>query len=158
GSYAGLTTVSTGTLANGIANALPITGALVVSPGASFDLAGFNQTVASITGLGTVTDSAAAAATFTINNAAADTFAGTLTDGSASTTTGKLALTKTGGGTLTLSAASTYAGPTVISTGAVADGTTNALPTGTALSVAGVATFDLAGFSQAVGLLTGTGL
>src|SRR5262249_58216020 len=84
-------------------NALATGTALAVSRGL-FDLAGFAQTVGSVTGSGTVTNSGAAA-TFTVNNAAADTFAGVLT--------GALALAKTGAGTLTVNASSNnYTGTT----------------------------------------------
>src|SRR5207302_953640 len=82
--YTGATTVSAGTLADGVANALPTGTALSVT--GTFDLGGYAQTVASVTGSGSVTDSGAAA-TFTVNNAGADTFAGALT--------GTVALTKT---------------------------------------------------------------
>src|SRR5439155_22166617 len=83
------------------------------------DLNGYAQTVASVTGSGTVTDSGAAA-TFTVNNAGADTFAGALT--------GVLALTKTAAGTLTLTGSSnTYSGATTISAGTLADAVANAL-------------------------------
>ncbi len=57
-SYTGTTTISAGKIANGIANALPIGTAL--SNSGTLDLAGFAQQVASITGSGVVTDSAAA--------------------------------------------------------------------------------------------------
>ncbi len=86
-----------GTLVSGITNVLPTTTALTVM--GTFDMAGFAQQVASITGNGIVTDSAAAA-NFTVNNSGADTFAGTMT--------GSLNLVKVNSGTLTLSGASTY--------------------------------------------------
>src|ERR1019366_3376498 len=104
------------------------------------DLAGFNQTLAGLTGTGTVTDSGTAA-TFTVNNAAADTFAGTLTGAN-------LSLAETGGGTLTLTSANTYGGSTTITASTLVDGVANALPVGTALTDAG--TLDLAGFNQTV--------
>ncbi len=144
-SYTGATTVSLGTLKAGIANALPTSTALSVT--GTFDLAGFAQQVASVTGSGIVTDSAAAA-NFTINNSGADTFAGTLT--------GSLNLVKSAAGTLTLSSASSYTGTTTISSGTIAIGVANALPTGTALSDAG--TLDLAGFAQQVASVTGSGV
>src|SRR5207253_2520077 len=109
--YSGATTITAGTIADGIANALPTATPLSVT--GTLDLAGFNQQVSSVTGAGTVTDSGAAA-TFTVNNAGADTFAGTLTGAN-------LALTKTGAGTLTLSNASTYGGSTTISAGTIAN-------------------------------------
>ena len=101
-----------GAIKLGIANALPTGTALSVT--GTLDLAGFGQQVASVTGSGTVTDSGAAA-TFTVNNAGADTFAGTIAGAN-------LSLTKTGAGTLTLTSANTYGGATTISAGTIANG------------------------------------
>ncbi len=143
--YTGATTISAGSIANGIANALPTSTALSVT--GTLDLAGFAQQVASVTGSGIVTDSSTAA-NFIVNNSGADTFAGTLT--------GSLALVKLNSGTLTLSSANTYTGATTISAGTIANGTANALPTSTALSVTG--TLDLAGFAQQVASVTGSGI
>src|SRR5262249_2788719 len=72
---AGSASVTGGTLADGAPNALPVGTVLSVS-GATFDLNRFGQTVASVTGTGTVTNNSATAATFTVSNAVADTFAG----------------------------------------------------------------------------------
>src|SRR5213076_2833472 len=66
---------------------------------------GFNETLASIGGLGTITSSAAAA-TLTVNNVADITFSGSLS--------GTLGLTKGGAGVLTLTANNTYTGTTTI--------------------------------------------
>ncbi len=102
-----------------------------------------------MTGTGVVTDSDAAdaAAVFTINNGATDTFAGSLT--------GNLDLTKSNSGTLTLSSANSFGGTTTISAGILTDGIVNALPAGTGLIVSG--TLDLAGFAQQVASVTGSG-
>ncbi len=71
--YSGPTTVSAGTLKDGIANALPTGTTLTVSGTGIFDLGGFAQTVAGLADGGvntsTVTDSGATA-TFTVNDAA----------------------------------------------------------------------------------------
>ena len=60
--YSGTTTVSAGTLKDGVANALPIAGTLTVTAG-TFDLCGFAQTVGSLSDggvtTGTITDSGA---------------------------------------------------------------------------------------------------
>jgi autotransporter-associated beta strand protein len=146
--YTGLTTVTGGTLADGVANALPTATALTVS-GATFDLGGFDQQVASLSGTGTVTNSSATPATLTVNVAAADTFNGTLT--------GNLNLAKAGAGVLTLGTANTYTGGTTVNSGTLADGVADALPTTTVLTVSAGTTFDLAGFDQHLAALAGPG-
>src|SRR5258708_32403990 len=102
--------MTAGRIGDGVANALPTTTGLTVTSPGTLDLAGFNQTVASVTSTGTVTDSGAAA-TFTVNNAGADAFAGALTGAN-------LSLAKTGVGTLTLSGANTYGGGAPLPAGA----------------------------------------
>jgi len=111
--YTGPTIVSAGTLKNGVANALSAGTILTVGGmGAVYDLGGFDQRIAGLTGgdaaTGTVTSSGAAA-TLTIDTAAAHEYAGVLT--------GDLSLTKTGAGTLTLSNHNTYLGETKIVSG-----------------------------------------
>jgi autotransporter-associated beta strand protein len=124
--YSGATTVSAGTLRDGVANALPTTTTLTVQGSGTFDLAGFAQTVAGLAdggvSTGTVTDSAAAAM-FTVNDVGANTFSGLLS--------GALSVAKTGSGALTLSHANTYTGSTTISTGRIsisADNNLGAVP------------------------------
>ena len=104
--YTGATTISAGTLADGIANALPTGTAL--SDSGTLDLAGFSQQVAGITGSGIVTDSGTAA-TFTVDNLVIDAFAGSLQ--------GSLAFDKSGAGTLALQGSSTNSGAASVSTG-----------------------------------------
>jgi len=65
-------------------------------------------------------------------------------------------ITKAGTGTLTLSGVNTYTGATTISSGILKLGATNTIPNTSALTVAG--TFDLAGFSETVGSIAGTGV
>ncbi len=151
--YLGGTTVSAGILQDGTANALLTTAILTVNGTGTFDLNGFAQTVGGLAdggvNTGTVTDSGLAA-NFTVNDAVANSFSGTIG--------GALALTKTGLGVLTLSHANTYAGATTIGAGTVQDGITNALPISTTLTILGTSsTFDLGGFAQTVGGLVGTG-
>ena len=71
------------------------------------------------------------------------------------TTTGTL--TKDGTGTLTLSAANTYTGSTTVNAGSVVLGATNAISSGSAVSVALGATLDLNGYSDTIGSLAGAG-
>ncbi|MEA2734369.1 MAG: hypothetical protein QOE14_820, partial [Humisphaera sp.] len=90
----------------------------VVVNGATFNLNAQNQTIDSLTGSGTVTNSGATAATLTVGQAgASSSFAGSLTNG-----TGGLALTKVGAGTLTLSGANSYTGLSTIAGGTIASG------------------------------------
>ncbi|HPM84133.1 MAG TPA: autotransporter-associated beta strand repeat-containing protein, partial [Candidatus Anammoximicrobium sp.] len=124
--YTGGTLVSAGTLKNGVANALPTGTTLTVAGGgATYDLNGFAQQVGGLSdggvSTGTVTNSGSAA-TFTVNNAGANTFSGTITS--------SLALTKQGGGVLTLSQANDYSGGTVISGGTLQMNHAGAVGTG----------------------------
>ena len=154
--YTGGTTISAGTVEDGIANALSTGAALTVSGTGTFDLGGFAQTVAGLAdggvATGTITDSGAAA-TFTINNAAASSFSGTITNGS-----NALALSKTGAGTLTLSGTNTYSGSTTVSAGTLQvgnGGTVGSLGTGKITDNATLS-FDLAA-TMTVQQISGTG-
>jgi autotransporter-associated beta strand protein len=108
-SYSGGTTVNAGTLRLGSATALPTLGVLTVN-GGTFDLNGFNLSVASLSGLG---------GTIALGN-------GFLTVAEAGSTTLAAALTGTGGlnvtgtGTLNLTGVNTYTGPTTVSNGRLA--------------------------------------
>lgn len=66
-------------------------------------------------------------------------------------------LSKTGAGTLVLSGANTYTGTTNISAGTLQVGASAAVPNGTAMTVANGATFNLNGYTQSVGALSGAG-
>src|SRR5262249_32340365 len=80
-------------------------------------------------------------------------FTGTISDASGGRTLG---LTKVGSGTFTLGGSSnSYTGPTTISAGTLLAGAANATSPNSALTVAG--TFNLGGFSQSIGSLTGNG-
>jgi autotransporter-associated beta strand protein len=115
--YTGITSIVRGRLRIGVADTLPTTTTLDVlnsaaanaNKAATFDLNGFNQTVAGLTSTGNsgatsgtagyanayVTNSAGGAAkTFTVNQATSGTYAGLIT--------GNLAFTKAGAGNLTL--------------------------------------------------------
>ena len=84
--------------------------------------------------------------------------------GDAATQTGSLVesdsastVTKTGDGTLTLSGGSNHTGGTSVSAGTLRLGESGRLDDGGALSVATGATFDLNGFDEAIGTLSGDG-
>ena len=128
--YTGATTVKDGVLAAGATNVFSPNSAFVVgflptsdcwasatcSPGQILDLGGFSQTIGSLAGNGTVSNSGVASpATLTIGNDNSDTtFSGVIQDGTSAT-----ALTKIGTGSFTLSNTSTYTGATTVNAGAL---------------------------------------
>lgn len=116
-SYAGATTVASGTLKLGSANAIPSgAGKGDVYTHATLDLGGFDATVNGLWGDGRVTNNRTAAGgnVLTVGaNHAASTFSGAIQDGA----NGVLGLTKTGAGALTLTNPQTYTGATVVSQG-----------------------------------------
>ncbi|MBV8101755.1 MAG: autotransporter domain-containing protein [Verrucomicrobia bacterium] len=118
--YSGTTTVNGGTLQAGSAGAFSANSAFSVNPGAVLDLNGFNSTIASLSGSGTVLNSGAGAATLTVGNNNTDTiFSGVLENGTQSSTDGKVALTKVGTGALTLTGTNTYIGSTTVDNGSL---------------------------------------
>lgn len=123
-SYFGTTTVTGGVLANGINNALGTTTELTVS-GGSFDLAGFDQAVASLSdggsNGGTVTNTGALK-TLTLNGGGDTTFSGEIS--------GPLSLVIQGFSKITLPDANSYTGTTRLTLGTVALGNEAALGTG----------------------------
>ena len=151
--YTGVTTISAGTLQAGATNAFAQSSAHTVASGAFMDLFGFNQTIGSLAGAGTVTNAGAAAAALTTGgNATSTTFSGIIQDG-----VGVTGLTKVGAGTFTLSGANTYTGVTTISAGTLQAGATNAFAQSSAHTVASGAFMDLFGFNQTIGSLAGAG-
>jgi fibronectin-binding autotransporter adhesin len=146
--YTGVTTINVGTIAIaadvglGAAPGAPTAGKLTFGGGtlrttASFTLAA-NRGIA-LTGAGTISTDPGT----------------TLTYGGI--IAGASPLTKAGTGTLIASGANTYTGATAISAGTLQLGATNAVPSGTAVTVSGGATFDLQGFSDVIGSLAGAG-
>jgi autotransporter-associated beta strand protein len=83
-----------------------------------------------------------------------DTTAGNRTY--ASSLSGVQGLAKLGSNALTLSASNSYTGPTTISAGSLVVGTNNAIPSTSAVSVAG-STLTVGGFSNAIGSLATSG-
>ncbi len=145
--YSGTTTVQGGaTLRLGTGGNLGATRLLDVNATGTFDLAGRTQTVGGLTGAGTVQLGTGGA--LTVDQATSQTFAGVIA--------GAGSLTKAGSGTLVLSGANTYTGGTVVSAGVLQMGAANAMPLFRALTVNG-GTFDLNGYNQTVGTLSGSG-
>ncbi|MGX1785350.1 autotransporter outer membrane beta-barrel domain-containing protein [Bosea sp. NPDC055332] len=106
-SYSGATTVSGGTLRAGQAGSFSSSSAFTVASGATLDFASFDQSLASLSGAGTVT---LGSGTLTAGaNNSSTSFSGSIT--------GTGGVTKTGTGTLTLTGANTYTGGTKVSGG-----------------------------------------
>ncbi|MBA3936181.1 MAG: autotransporter-associated beta strand repeat-containing protein [Planctomycetes bacterium] len=122
--------------------ALPAATALTIASGATLDLGGCPQTVASLAdsgGSGSVTNSGSVDATLTVSGTASTSFSGVISDGG----TNKSGLTKSGSGTLTLSGTHTYTGATTVSGGT--------------LLVSGATAAGSAVTASAGGTLAGTG-
>ncbi len=150
--FTGGVTISGGTLQVGNPGALNSSApnAVAFSSGSSgtLSLNGNSVTVSGLTtsatvGTPVVQDANAASAVLTVNNLAANTFAGTLQDGTGG---GSLGLTKSGSGTLTLSGNNTFTGGLSILGGTLRAGSATALgSTANNVSVSNGATLDLAG-------------
>ena len=106
-SYSGATAVNAGTLQAGAANAFAPGSAFTVAAGAALDLNGFNQSIGSLAGAGSVRLGAATLTTGSDNTST--TFSGTIS--------GAGGLTKIGTGALTLTGVSSYTGATAVNAG-----------------------------------------
>ncbi|GAA5117290.1 autotransporter-associated beta strand repeat-containing protein [Luteolibacter yonseiensis] len=151
---------------DGAANAYPISGSgnipntsdVQIATGATLDLNGTNQIVASLGNIGggggSITNSSATKAlTLTLNPASGSTtFGGTISDSGAASA---ISLLKIGAGTQVLAGNNTYSGTTTINAGTLQLGGTNGSIGAGILSVLG-GTFDLGGHSQVVQKLSGT--
>jgi fibronectin-binding autotransporter adhesin len=146
--YGGATNVASGTLQAGLSGAFSAASAFTVT--SVLDLNGFNNTIGSLSGSGTVTNSSLTTATLTVGNVAATTFSGVINNGNS-----VLALTKVGAGTLTLNGTTTYSGATNITAGVLAGGALNSLSPSSAFIIASGATLDTSLADQAIGSLAG---
>ena len=147
------------------AEALTLSGTGVGAAGALSNTIGANTYGGAIT-LAAATTIGSTAGTLTLSNTVNnDTFgltldgAGNITAGGVISGTGTgITLTKTGSGIALLNVANTYAGTTTVSGGTLKLGaTTNALPTGTAVSVASGATLDVNDKTQNIRSVTSSG-
>jgi fibronectin-binding autotransporter adhesin len=112
--YAGPTTINNGALVAGSTTAFSGASAYnLTAAGATLDLATFNNSIFSLTGVAgsIVKDTGGVGATLTITNGGGANFAGNMIDN------GPLALHKSGPGTQILSGINTYSGDTIIDGG-----------------------------------------
>jgi len=147
--YTGATTLSGGTLAISGAGSIAASSGVALAGGASLNIAGASaaQTVNGLTGV-SGTSVVLGANRLTVNNGAANSFAGVIS--------GTGSLGKSGAGTLTLTAANTYSGGTFVTGGTLTAGVANAFGSGV-LTVTAPGTVNLANFSTTVGGLAGDG-
>ncbi len=139
--------LNAGTLRNGIANALSPAAQLSMSSGTTYDLNGFGQTLASLAGTGTVT---LGAANLHFAGGTGQNFAGVISG------IGGLFVDS---GSQSLSGSNTYSGGTTVSGGKLILSGNDSLPATTALNIGSAAgsIFDLSGYNQTIGSLTGSG-
>jgi autotransporter-associated beta strand protein len=113
--YSGGTIIDSGTVIAESTTALSPFSAFTVNSNSTLDLNGFNNTIGSLSGNGTVLNNGEGIATLTVGNDNTNTtFGGAIKDGSS-----VLQLTKSGTGTLTLSGTNTYTGTTTVNNGSL---------------------------------------
>ena len=140
--YSGATTVVQGVLQAATTTAFSSRSAFTVGAAGLLDLNGFNNSIGSLAGAGTVTNLSATPAVLTtgLDNTNSN-FSGTIQDGKS-----RISLIKTGTGAMTLSSPNTFTGGTVLQNGAliidsiVALGAGDMTVTGGALQGGGSAT------------------
>jgi fibronectin-binding autotransporter adhesin len=116
--YAGATTITAGRILAGSVNGLSPNSAFTVNLNTTLDLNGFNNTIGSLSGAGSVINDGSALAALTVaNDNTTTTFSGIIQDGIFGNQAGVLHLTKSGTGTLILTGANSYTGNTTINAG-----------------------------------------
>jgi autotransporter-associated beta strand protein len=132
--YDGGTTVSGGTLMLGTGGSISSTGVLTVKGTGTFDLGGNSQAVGGLSdggaSTGTITTSIGAS-TLTVNNAAPESFSGTITDNS-NVNGASLALYLAGPANYTLSGSNSFTGGVTLGAGNLTVANNYALGSGTA--------------------------
>ena len=141
--YTGTTTISAGTLTLGASGRIADTSSLNVS--GTFNMGGFNETLGSIQGSGSIL---LGSGTLTTNSSTNTTFSGVISG------TGG-GLVKQGSGNLTLSGNNNYTGVTTISAGTLTLGASGSIADASNLNVSG--TFNMAGFNETLGSIEGAG-
>jgi len=151
--HSGPTAVMAGTFAAGSATGFSANSPIAVSAGATLDLAGFDNTTASVEGGGTLTNSGGQSAALTTGgNNASTTFSGGIVDGASPT-----ALTKVGSGRLVSAGIASNSGATTVLAGVLSAGSTTGFSANSPYNVGAGAALDLAGFNNGVGSLSGAG-
>ena len=102
------------TLTTNASNVLPVTTPVSVATGATFDLGGVAQTIASLTGNGSVTNTGGATTLMVSNSTGTAMFSGSIGDTSLANA---LSFFQNGGATNIFSGANTYRGPTTVNSG-----------------------------------------
>jgi len=148
--YTGTTSIASGTVNVGFANALPTGTTVNISAGGILGIGdGFTQTLAGLTGNGFVT--IGNASTLKIDSIADSTFGGTMTGVGGN-------FVKQGTGTFTLSNSNTYTGTTAILAGTLQANALNALPQATAVTISNNGTLEItAANAQTLQSISGNG-
>jgi fibronectin-binding autotransporter adhesin len=147
--YTGTTTVTSGVLAAGSSTAFSQNSAFSVN--ATLDLHGYNNTIHSLVGSGSVTNNGTAAAVLTLSSDST-LFSGNLSDGTA-----RLGLTLDAGGTMVLSGNNTYSGTTTLTSVGLEAESTTAFSPNSAFVLNGGSHLDLNGYSNSIASLSGSG-
>lgn len=142
--------ISNGTLRLLSANRIP-NGVGLVMQGGTLDLAGFEETIGSLSGSGG-TIQMGTNGDLTIQQSSTAAFSGSIIGAGSSNS-----FTKAGSGSLDLSGTMNYAGSTTISSGTLRVMTASALPGNTRVTVNSGATFDVMGITGSVRSLAGGG-
>lgn len=142
-SYAGSTTITTGTFEAGHENALSGSSAFIVN--SNLVMGTYSGTIGSLAGSGSVSMGTASVLTF--GSAGSTTFSGSIS--------GVGGMTKIGATTFTMAGSADYSGTTTITAGGIAVASTDALSSNSAFIVNGSLTMGT--FSGTIGSLAGSG-
>ena len=114
--YKGSTSITAGTLQLGASTNIPATRGLIIGASGVLDMAGYSQTVGSLTGVAgsLVTSSASGSLVLTTGDATNTSYEGSIENGS-----GTIGLVKNGSGTWRLSGSSSYTGTTILNAGII---------------------------------------
>ncbi len=160
-SYTGATAINGGSLQLGVNNGVPTGSSVFVANGATFDMNGLSDSIATLGG----TVGAAQPAGNVINNNGTLTINGTtvLNSGQAGSgaysgvISGSGKVVVSGGGSTTFSGANTYAGTTTVSGGTLVPSYNGALPPGSAIAVNSPGILDIVSVNETIPSLSGSG-